>query len=785
MLKLPYRRIIGALAAVLMVFSLISLEILDVYAVTPTYAVSSDYKNSKYYDNLSALALTGNQRSDVVRIALTQLGYHEGNSTADFAGDNTKGSRNFVEYNRYHGRYDNNEGNGVSYGYYWCASFATWCAVQAGIPESIVPTKTNATGISTQRLRTWFLNHSRYYARGKYSPITGDYIFFKDADATVPTTHVGLVLYVKGDTVYTIEGNAGSLDCVALKEYSLSSSYIVGYGVPNYKTGTTVAIDLTNKSNPGEYVVTPASLALRSGPGTSYSALDGLPQTTIVQVTEVNGNWGKVNYNGTVGWISLSYAIPLSMPSITVTYDANGGTGAPSTQGKLPGKPILLSVQIPTRPGYRFLGWSTSPTATKALYAAGGSYTNDQSIKFYAVWEKETYVIQFADYDGKTLQSKTYQYGETVTPPAAPARQSDKTYHYTFAGWDKTVTKATAATVYTAKYDTKYIDYAIVFCDDDGTVLLSKSYHYNDTVTAPPVPKKASDETYSYTFIGWGEPITRVTGDKVYTAVYDKTYLNYLVTFSDENGLIISQEMYHYGDTVKQPAPPTKKSDEYYDYVFLGWDKEVSEVHGVAFYTATYEKHARQYDVTFRNADGTVLSEVQYTYAENVTPPADPTMATDEKYIYAFLGWSADGESVTTVLPVTGDTTYTAIYEKTPQTYTITFRDESGHVYTQSTYHYGDTVIPPATPQKAADAMYTYQFAGWSEPVAETVTGDAVYVAQFTATPVEGEKRPGLNHILSPGTDESSIPVLGIAILAVSVVAIAAVLIHLLSRRRG
>ena len=49
MLKLPYRRIIGALAAVLMVFSLISLEILDVYAVTPTYAVSPDYKNSKYY----------------------------------------------------------------------------------------------------------------------------------------------------------------------------------------------------------------------------------------------------------------------------------------------------------------------------------------------------------------------------------------------------------------------------------------------------------------------------------------------------------------------------------------------------------------------------------------------------------------------------------------------------------------------------------------------------------------------------------------------------------------
>lgn len=767
-----------------MVFSLVSLEILDVFAITPTYTVSSDYKKSKYYDNLSSLILTGNQRSDVVRVALTQLGYHEGNSEKDFAGGNTKGSRNFVEYNRYHGKLDNNEGNGYSYGYYWCAAFSTWCAVQAGIPEAIVPTD-NYVGVSTQRLRSWFLNNAKYYTRGNYTPITGDYIFFKDAGAAVPTTHVGLVLYVKGNTVYTIEGNAGGLDCVAIREYTLSNTYIVGYGVPNYRTGTAVTLDLTNRSNPGQYVITASSLALRAGPSTSYTALGALPQAAIVQITEINGNWGRLTYDGVTGWASLSYAMPLSLPDITITYDANGGSNAPDAQGKTTGIPIHLSSRIPTRPGYRFLGWSTSPTATKALYAAGGQYTADTGVRLYAVWELETYIIQFVDHDGKTLQSKTYHYGNTVTPPAAPTRPSDKANHYDFAGWDKTVTSATATTVYTAQYNARPIEYSIVFCDDDGRVLESAVYHYNETPTAPPIPKKESDKVFSYTFVSWGEPIGRVTGDKVYTAVYNKTYLEYLVTFSDENGVILSQQMYHYGDTVIPPEPPTKASDESYDYLFLGWDKTVSEVHGVAFYAATYEKRPREYTVTFQNLDGTVLAETVCHYGDTVTPPADPTMPTDKSYVYAFIGWSADGEQAGAILPVTENAVYTAFYEKTPLTYTVVFRDESGKVYASDTYHYGDTVRLPADPQKAPDATYTYRFDGWGEELSETVTGDAVYVARFTAERRTDEKRPGLPHLLSPGTDESSVPVLGIAILAVSAIAVAALLIHLLNRRRG
>lgn len=70
----------------------------------------------------------------------------------------------------------------------------------------------------------------------------------------------------------------------------------------------------------------------------------------------------------------------------TVTYDANGGSGAPSNQTKTYGVTLTLSSTKPTRTGYNFIGWGTSKSATTATYSAGGSYTNNASITLYAIW---------------------------------------------------------------------------------------------------------------------------------------------------------------------------------------------------------------------------------------------------------------------------------------------------------------------------------------------------------------------------------------------------------------
>ena len=84
--------------------------------------------------------------------------------------------------------------------------------------------------------------------------------------------------------------------------------------------------------------------------------------------------------------VSISVSIP-AKPSYTVSFNANGGSGAPSSQTKWYGTTLTLSSTVPTRVGYNFLGWSTSSTATSATYSAGGSYTSNSAATLYAVWE--------------------------------------------------------------------------------------------------------------------------------------------------------------------------------------------------------------------------------------------------------------------------------------------------------------------------------------------------------------------------------------------------------------
>ena len=75
----------------------------------------------------------------------------------------------------------------------------------------------------------------------------------------------------------------------------------------------------------------------------------------------------------------------------TVSYNANGGTGAPSSQTKQLNVNLTLSSTKPTRENYKFVGWTTSPSATTATYQAGGTYTNNASVTLYAVWELSLY----------------------------------------------------------------------------------------------------------------------------------------------------------------------------------------------------------------------------------------------------------------------------------------------------------------------------------------------------------------------------------------------------------
>ena len=75
----------------------------------------------------------------------------------------------------------------------------------------------------------------------------------------------------------------------------------------------------------------------------------------------------------------------------TITYNANGGSGAPASQSYTydANGTINLSSTKPTRTGYTFLGWSLSPTATSPSYTAGQAWkrSNASNYTLYAVWK--------------------------------------------------------------------------------------------------------------------------------------------------------------------------------------------------------------------------------------------------------------------------------------------------------------------------------------------------------------------------------------------------------------
>lgn len=113
----------------------------------------------------------------------------------------------------------------------WCGCFLSWAADQKKASIDGKPPRFANVDDGMKRFQDG--SYGQWRERSA-TPIPGDYVFF-DWDRGTDPDHVGAVLCVKGDYLYTIEGNSGGR--VAVQRYSLGDSRIVGYGVLNWKTG--------------------------------------------------------------------------------------------------------------------------------------------------------------------------------------------------------------------------------------------------------------------------------------------------------------------------------------------------------------------------------------------------------------------------------------------------------------------------------------------------------------------------------------------------------------------
>ncbi len=320
-------RILRAISFVLVIALFIPCLVFNASAATyrtATNGVSNSYAGSVYYQNYLKVPITGDNVTDVLAIALSQLGYHEGSSTSDMAG-NSSSTNNYTEFNYNMGKSLIGAYGGSTYP--WCASFISWCLYQSHCTDqgSENDLCRNHNGDSRYVWReigcgAWIKNlksanywkNSAYYG-GSYAPKSGDLIFFRSG------AHIGIVLYSDGTKVYTVEGNtsdASGLEPegggVYFKNYSLSSSLIDGYGTLPYKSDANVRkIDYSGK-NPttGYYIANATKYVYADEACTQYAYYgDGvqcfLPRFTMVMVDKVSADGValKITFDGVTGYV--------------------------------------------------------------------------------------------------------------------------------------------------------------------------------------------------------------------------------------------------------------------------------------------------------------------------------------------------------------------------------------------------------------------------------------------------------------------------------------------------
>lgn len=77
----------------------------------------------------------------------------------------------------------------------------------------------------------------------------------------------------------------------------------------------------------------------------------------------------------------------------TLSYNANGGYNAPSSQKVKANTGFSLSSSKPTRSGYTFLGWSTNKNASSASYNPGANVRISNNVTLYAIWKTMSITI--------------------------------------------------------------------------------------------------------------------------------------------------------------------------------------------------------------------------------------------------------------------------------------------------------------------------------------------------------------------------------------------------------
>ena len=416
----------------------------------------------------------------------------------------------------------------------------------------------------------------------------------------------------------------------------------------------------------------------------------------------------------------------------TVTFNGNGATsGSMDVQKFKYDEAQALNENTFSRTGYTFIGWATTPDGNvKDPYKDQETVSNltadeNGEVTLYAVWEANTYKIEFhygdtsasadnlADYGGELSASDTFAYGANISFADAAIP------HYSHV-WYRWMSEHDAVLFSNSTMpdlsDERYTDYV----DKEGstyTIYLYAVYtaetYYIRYQSGEPTPVnvtmetetklKAAEPSLGYAFVGW----------ELYTngnSVSGENYFNFFAVGEDEEGnkVVVFRTQSGGGNTYSVP---------------LG---------GLESYTLVPHFEAIEYMIEFVGGDGATGSTASMSLSYGETD----TLTKNEfkKSGYNFAGWAlsgsdsvayADGARIT----ITSDLveglgegkTITLTAKWTPIVYTITYVLNGGSLSGNPDLTY--TIEESVTLALPADRT-GYKFCGWFEK--EDFSGDAV-----------------------------------------------------------
>lgn len=183
----------------------------------------------------------------------------------------------------------------------------------------------------------------------------------------------------------TLTASATASQTVSAKT-SYTISYSAGSGTHAVGSPGTTAADYGTGA--------PSSQTKWHGEALTLSSARPTCPNHVFKCWNTKADGSGTSYNPGASYVANAAATLHAIWNPVVTYDANGGTGAPAAQTKTFGSTLALSTTRPTRAGYVFHGWGYHATekitwsgGSKYFYSPGEGYTSDVSATLYAIWD--------------------------------------------------------------------------------------------------------------------------------------------------------------------------------------------------------------------------------------------------------------------------------------------------------------------------------------------------------------------------------------------------------------